>query len=29
MKWDMTMTVIRLEEPSNENSLLNFTFVIS
>ena len=29
MKWDMTMTVIRLEEPLNENSLLDFTFVIN
>ena len=29
MKWDMTITVIRLEEPLNENSLLDFIFVIS
>ena len=28
MKWDMTMTVIRLEESQNENSLLDFIFVI-
>ena len=29
MKWDIIMAVIRLEEPYNENSLLNFIFVIS
>ena len=29
MKWDMTMTVIRLEEPQNENPLLDFIFVIN
>ena len=29
MKWDIIMTVIRLEESYNENSLLNFIFVIS
>ena len=28
MKWNMTMTMIRLEEPQNENSLLDFIFVI-
>ena len=28
MKWNMTMTMIRLEEPQNKNSLLDFIFVI-
>ena len=29
MKWDIIMTVIRLEEPLNDNSLLDFIFVIN